>query len=107
MVNPIKPCPCPTPPAMGTKGGTLEAPLHWGARSPSTPMKELTLQEIKAIVLAEKAYWQSFDDNLAIGAVGACSNIYVALCGFPAPWHPNQVPENPPVVPDHGRELGT
>lgn len=47
-----------------------------------------TIEEIKAIVLAEKAYWDKADPDLGIAAVAACANIFAAIYGLRAPWHP-------------------
>lgn len=48
----------------------------------------MTQEEIEAIVIAEYNYWKNVDNSLAISAVGACANIYAAIKGTRAPWHP-------------------
>ena len=57
----------------------------------------MTQEEIEAIVIAEYNYWKAVDNNLAISAVGACANIYSAIKGFRAPWHPK--PNEPIPIP--------
>lgn len=47
-----------------------------------------TIEEVKAIVLAEFKYWKDANVDVSIGAVGAVANIFAALNGAYAPWHP-------------------
>jgi hypothetical protein len=61
----------------------------------------MTPEEIEAIVIAEFNYWKAVDSSLAISAVGACANIYAAIKGFPAPWHPK--PKGHKYCPDPDR----
>lgn len=49
--------------------------------------KELTVEELRAIIRKEMDYWNALDSDLAIGAVGACANILAASFGILAPWH--------------------
>ena len=50
----------------------------------------MTQEEIEAIVIAEFRYWSSDQVPAEIGmaASGAVANIFAAIKGFPAPWHP-------------------
>lgn len=49
-----------------------------------------TMAEVEAIVLAEFAYWRELADSagIGIGSACACGNIFAALKGCRAPWHP-------------------
>lgn len=54
-------------------------------------MKPQTVQQVADIVLAEFEYWQNSPDDIrevAIGGVGAAANIFAAILGHPAAWHP-------------------
>jgi len=51
-----------------------------------------TIEEAKAIALAEYEYWRRIPDNagpatvsISIGATAAAANIYAALCGMIPP----------------------
>ena len=50
--------------------------------------------EFLQLLAAEYAYWRDRSDgddttaSIAIGAMGAVSNVMAALLGRPAPWHP-------------------
>lgn len=55
----------------------------------------VTIEEIKAIVLAEKEYWDKAPGDIGISATGACANIFAALHGLRAPWHPQGVVPTP------------
>lgn len=59
----------------------------------------MTQAEIEAIVMAEFRYWSRDEvpGEIGIPAVGAAANIFAAIKGFPAPWHPKQSKE--PVSP--------
>lgn len=50
----------------------------------------MTQQEIEAIVLAEFRYWSRAEVPVELGIIasGAAANIFAAIKGFPAPWHP-------------------
>lgn len=48
-----------------------------------------SISECEAIARSEFAYWQKHNQSLgSIGALGAAVNIYCALRGWRAPWHP-------------------
>lgn len=54
-------------------------------------------RELRDVLLAEYSYWHNTDvtgdvdqQAIAIGAMGAVSNVLGALAGHPAPWHPGQ-----------------
>jgi hypothetical protein len=50
-----------------------------------------TVKEVEAIVLAEYAYWREADEKVALqsmGAMGALANVYCAILGRRAKWHP-------------------
>ena len=57
-------------------------------------MSNPTVEEIRQIVLAEYKYWRDAEgpnhdaDLMAMGAMGAAANIFGALNGHRAPWHP-------------------
>lgn len=70
-------------------------------------MNAPTLEQVKAIVLAEKEYWDNAPPVIGISGIGACANIFAALHGCLAPWHPKPTPLIHPLceVPDHGRDL--
>lgn len=50
----------------------------------------VSIEDVEAIVLAEFNYWKYTSDDcmLAIAAVGAAANIFAAIKGARAPWHP-------------------
>ena len=56
--------------------------------TPGDPPK--TVEDAKAIVMAEYHYWRQQNCDGAIFALGAIANIYAGLCGMMAPWHPKQ-----------------
>jgi hypothetical protein len=65
------------------------------AESPLAPARcsaaAASVKDAAAIALAEMEYWKKAPDECAeqaIGAIGAASNIYAAIHGARAPWHP-------------------
>ena len=59
----------------------------------------MTQEEIEAIVIAEFRYWSGPEvpGEIGITGSGAAANIYAAIKGFRAPWHPQKpLPPQPP-----------
>ena len=61
----------------------------------------MTDYEIRELVMSEYAYWREASEkenadeaasNIALGAMGATSNLIVALFGHRASWHPKPQP---------------
>jgi len=55
---------------------------------PFPKVESIDVNELMAIIEAERRYWLASESEGSIGAVGALSNIICAAYGERAPWHP-------------------